>query len=141
VARIRAQVGNDRVLLGLSGGVDSSVLAALLHRAIGAQLTCVFVDHGLLRLGEGDQVMATFAEHMGVRTPAMHMYDGYVISGAIGPLQMLTKEQVQAFIDKVQKTDRVRTSCAALHPGWPTSPTARRRSRRGAIPRWVWDGR
>ena len=67
VARIRAQVGSDRVLLGLSGGVDSSVLAALLHRAIGAQLTCVFVDHGLLRLGEADQVMATFAEHMGVR--------------------------------------------------------------------------
>jgi GMP synthase (glutamine-hydrolysing) len=67
VARIRAQVGTDRVLLGLSGGVDSSVLAALLHAAIGAQLTCVFVDHGLLRLGEGDQVMATFAEHMGVR--------------------------------------------------------------------------
>jgi GMP synthase (glutamine-hydrolysing) len=66
VARIRAQVGKDRVLLGLSGGVDSSVLAALLHKAIGAQLTCVFVDHGLLRLGEGDQVMATFAEHMGV---------------------------------------------------------------------------
>jgi GMP synthase (glutamine-hydrolysing) len=67
VARVRAQVGKDRVLLGLSGGVDSSVLAALLHRAIGAQLTCVFVDHGLLRLGESDQVMATFAEHMGVR--------------------------------------------------------------------------
>jgi len=67
VARVRAQVGGDRVLLGLSGGVDSSVLAALLHRAIGAQLTCVFVDHGLLRLGEGDQVMATFAEHMGLR--------------------------------------------------------------------------
>jgi GMP synthase (glutamine-hydrolysing) len=67
VARIGAQVGNDRVLLGLSGGVDSSVLAALLHQAIGKQLTCVFVDHGLLRLGEGDQVMATFAEHMGVR--------------------------------------------------------------------------
>jgi GMP synthase (glutamine-hydrolysing) len=67
VARIRNQVGSDKVLLGLSGGVDSSVLAALLHRAIGAQLTCVFVDHGLLRLGEADQVMATFAEHMGVR--------------------------------------------------------------------------
>lgn len=66
LARIRAQVGSDKVLLGLSGGVDSSVLAALLHRAIGTQLTCVFVDHGLLRLGEGDQVMATFAEHMGV---------------------------------------------------------------------------
>jgi GMP synthase (glutamine-hydrolysing) len=67
VARIRAQVGSDKVLLALSGGVDSSVLAALLHRAIGAQLTCVFVDHGLLRQGEADQVMATFAEHMGVR--------------------------------------------------------------------------
>jgi GMP synthase (glutamine-hydrolysing) len=67
VSRIRAQVGGDAVLLGLSGGVDSSVLAALLHRAIGPQLTCVFVDHGLLRLGEADQVMATFAEHMGVR--------------------------------------------------------------------------
>lgn len=67
VARIRAQVGEDEVLLGLSGGVDSSVLAALLQRAIGTQLVCVFVDHGLLRLNEGDQVMATFAEHMGVR--------------------------------------------------------------------------
>ncbi len=66
VARIKAQVGADRVLLGLSGGVDSSVLAALLHRAIGAQLIAVFVDHGLLRLGEGDQVMATFAQHMGI---------------------------------------------------------------------------
>jgi GMP synthase (glutamine-hydrolysing) len=66
IARIRAQVGADKVLLGLSGGVDSSVLAALLHRAIGAQLTCVFVDHGLLRLAEGDQVMATFRDHMGV---------------------------------------------------------------------------
>jgi GMP synthase (glutamine-hydrolysing) len=64
---IRAQVGDDEVLLGLSGGVDSSVVAALLHKAIGQQLTCVFVDNGLLRYREGDQVMATFAEHMGVR--------------------------------------------------------------------------
>jgi GMP synthase (glutamine-hydrolysing) len=67
IARIRAQVGRDKVLLALSGGVDSSVVAALLHRAIGDQLVCVFVDHGLLRLGEGDQVMATFAKHMGIR--------------------------------------------------------------------------
>ena len=66
VARVRAQVGGGRVLLGLSGGVDSSVVAALLQRAIGAQLTCVFVDHGLLRLGEGDQVMRTFADSLGV---------------------------------------------------------------------------
>jgi GMP synthase PP-ATPase subunit len=67
VARVRAQVGGGRVLLGLSGGVDSSVVAALLQRAIGAQLTCVFVDHGLLRLGEGDQVMRTFADSLGVQ--------------------------------------------------------------------------
>jgi GMP synthase (glutamine-hydrolysing) len=67
IARVRAQVGKGKVLLGLSGGVDSSVVAALLHRAIGEQLVCVFVDHGLLRLGEGDQVMATFAQHLGVR--------------------------------------------------------------------------
>jgi GMP synthase (glutamine-hydrolysing) len=67
VTRIREQVGRDHVLLGLSGGVDSSVVAALLHRAIGTQLTCVFVDHGLLRQGEGDQVMETFARHMGVK--------------------------------------------------------------------------
>jgi len=66
MARIRAQVGSDRVILGLSGGVDSSVAAALIHRAIGDQLTCVFVDNGLLRLAEGDQVMATFAENLGV---------------------------------------------------------------------------
>ena len=63
----RALVGDGQVVLGLSGGVDSSVVAALLHKAIGDQLTCVFVDNGLLRLHEGDQVMATFAEHMGVR--------------------------------------------------------------------------
>jgi GMP synthase (glutamine-hydrolysing) len=67
IGRVRAQVGGGKVLLGLSGGVDSSVVAALLHRAIADQLVCVFVDHGLLRLGEGDQVMATFAEHLGVR--------------------------------------------------------------------------
>ena len=67
IAQIHAQVGEDEVLLGLSGGVDSSVVAALLHRAIGAQLTCVFVDNGLLRLDEGDQVMTTFARHMGVK--------------------------------------------------------------------------
>ena len=61
VARIREQVGSEEVILGLSGGVDSSVAAALIHRAIGDQLTCVFVDHGLLRLNEGDAVMEMFA--------------------------------------------------------------------------------
>jgi GMP synthase (glutamine-hydrolysing) len=67
IDQIRRRVGTDEVILGLSGGVDSSVVAALLHRAIGHQLTCVFVDNGLLRLGEGDQVMQTFARHMGVK--------------------------------------------------------------------------
>lgn len=67
IGRVREQVGQGRVLLGLSGGVDSSVVAALLHEAIGDKLTCVFVDHGLLRLGEGDHVMETFARHLGVK--------------------------------------------------------------------------
>jgi len=67
IERVRAEVGAQHVLLGLSGGVDSSVVAALLHEAIGDQLTCVFVDNGLLRLDEGDQVMDTFDAHLGVR--------------------------------------------------------------------------
>ncbi len=67
IDRVREQVGGDKVLLGLSGGVDSSVVAALLHRAIGDQLTCVFVDNGLLRKNEGEQVMDMFAKNMGVK--------------------------------------------------------------------------
>ncbi len=66
IHKVREQVGDGEVILGLSGGVDSSVVAALLHKAIGKQLTCVFVDNGLLRLNEGDQVMAMFAEHLGL---------------------------------------------------------------------------
>jgi GMP synthase (glutamine-hydrolysing) len=67
IQKVRTLVGSDKVLLGLSGGVDSSVVAALLHTAIGDQLTCVFVDNGLLRLNEGDQVMEMFASNMGVK--------------------------------------------------------------------------
>jgi GMP synthase (glutamine-hydrolysing) len=66
VARIRAQVGDGRVICGLSGGVDSSVAALLVHKAIGDQLTCVFVDHGLMRKNEGEQVVAAFRDHFGV---------------------------------------------------------------------------
>ncbi|NKB76873.1 MAG: glutamine-hydrolyzing GMP synthase [Gammaproteobacteria bacterium] len=66
IRSVRKQVGDDHVILGLSGGVDSSVVAALLHRAIGPQLTCIFVDTGLLRLDEGDQVMDTFVKNLGV---------------------------------------------------------------------------
>ncbi|MFK8066634.1 MAG: glutamine-hydrolyzing GMP synthase [Gammaproteobacteria bacterium] len=78
VDQIRQQVGSDKVLLGLSGGVDSSVVAALLHRAVGDQLTCVFVDNGLLRLNEGDQVMTTFAEHMGVKVIRVDAEDRFL---------------------------------------------------------------
>ena len=67
IQKIRAMVGKDQVILGLSGGVDSSVAAALIHRAIGKQLTCVFVDNGLLRLNEAEQVMNTFSKNMGVQ--------------------------------------------------------------------------
>jgi GMP synthase (glutamine-hydrolysing) len=65
--KIKSQVGNKKVLLGLSGGVDSSVVAILLDKAIGDKLTCVFVDNGLLRLNEGDEVMKTFSQNLGVK--------------------------------------------------------------------------
>src|SRR3954453_19064744 len=71
VERIRAQVGDERVICGLSGGVDSSVAALLVHRAVGDQLACVFVDHGLLREGEAEQVVKTFGEHFHV--PLVHV--------------------------------------------------------------------
>ena len=82
IARVREQVGDDEVILGLSGGVDSSVVAALLHQAIGDQLTCVFVDTGLLRWQEGDQVMAMFAAEaeaggMGIKVIRVNAADRY----------------------------------------------------------------
>ena len=79
IADVRAKVGTDEVILGLSGGVDSSVVAALLHKAIGDQLTCIFVDNGLLRHQEGDQVMAQFADHMGVRVIRINAEDRFLL--------------------------------------------------------------
>ncbi|BBL56427.1 glutamine-hydrolyzing GMP synthase [Methylomonas koyamae] len=86
---VREKVGSDQVILGLSGGVDSSVVAALLHRAIGEQLTCVFVDTGLLRLHEGDQVMAMFAQHMGIKVIRVDAEARYMaaLSGVNDPEQ------------------------------------------------------
>jgi GMP synthase (glutamine-hydrolysing) len=86
---VRAKVGSDQVILGLSGGVDSSVVAALLHKAIGDQLTCVFVDTGLLRLHEGDQVMAIFAEHLGVKVIRVNAEQRYLqaLAGVTDPEQ------------------------------------------------------
>ena len=78
VQKIREQVGDEEVILGLSGGVDSSVAAALIHRAIGDQLTCVFVDHGLLRLNEAEQVMKTFADHLGVHVIHVDASDAFM---------------------------------------------------------------
>ncbi len=78
IQSVRDSVGTDTVILGLSGGVDSSVVAALLHKAIGQQLTCVFVDTGLLRLNEGDQVMAMFAKHMGINVIRVNAEQRYL---------------------------------------------------------------
>ncbi len=78
VARIRAQVGDARVVCGLSGGVDSSVAALLVHKAIGDQLTCVFVDHGLMRHNEGDQVIAAFRDHFRVPLVAVDAEDRFL---------------------------------------------------------------
>ncbi len=113
IAKVRAQVGDDQVLLGLSGGVDSSVVAALLHRAIGERLTCVFVDNGLLRLGEGDQVMATFARHMGVkviRVDASELFLGR-LKGIADPEQkrkVIGASFIEVFDDEASKLTDVR---------------------------------
>ena len=97
---IRAKVGDDDVLLGLSGGVDSSVVAALLHRAIGDRLTCVFVDTGLLRLDEGDEVMEIFAENMGVKVVRVNAEQRF-LSDLEGTLDPEAKRKIigHAFID------------------------------------------
>ena len=93
VTSVRKQVGSDEVILGLSGGVDSSVVAALLHKAIGQQLTCIFVDNGLLRLHEGDQVMDTFAEHMGVKVIRVDAEDRF-LAGLAGISEPEKKRKV-----------------------------------------------
>jgi GMP synthase (glutamine-hydrolysing) len=89
VAAIRTQVGDGRVVLGLSGGVDSAVAAALMHRALGNQLTCIFVDHGLLRQGEADQVVETFEREMGMQLVAVNAVEEYLeaLEGVTDPEQ------------------------------------------------------
>ncbi|HHL18679.1 MAG TPA: glutamine-hydrolyzing GMP synthase [Thiothrix sp.] len=80
IANAREKIGNDQVILGLSGGVDSSVVAAILHKAIGKQLVCVFVDTGLLRHKEGDQVMALFAQNMGVKVIRVNAEERFLVA-------------------------------------------------------------
>ncbi|MES2564953.1 MAG: glutamine-hydrolyzing GMP synthase, partial [Pseudomonadota bacterium] len=102
VARIRESVGTDEVILGLSGGVDSSVAAALIHKAIGQQLTCVFVDHGLLRLNEAQQVMGTFARHMHLKVIHVDAADQFydALAGVCDPehkRKIIGKQFVEVF--------------------------------------------
>ncbi|HLO63209.1 MAG TPA: glutamine-hydrolyzing GMP synthase [Azonexus sp.] len=102
VDAIQRQVGDEEVILGLSGGVDSSVAAALIHKAIGDQLTCVFVDHGLLRLNEGDMVMEMFARNLGVKVIRVDAVDDFMgkLAGVSDPEQkrkIIGKEFVEVF--------------------------------------------
>jgi GMP synthase (glutamine-hydrolysing) len=102
IAKVRAQVGKEEVILGLSGGVDSSVVAALLHRAIGDQLTCVFVDNGLLRLNEAEQVMKTFASNLGVKVIHVDACDQFLghLQGVSDPeakRKIIGREFVEVF--------------------------------------------
>ena len=113
VARVREQVGGDRVLLGLSGGVDSSVVAALLNRAIGDQLVCVFVDHGLLRAGEGDQVMTTLGQNMGVRVIRVNAEQRFLdgLRGVADPedkRKIIGRLFVEVFEEEAHKLEGVR---------------------------------
>ncbi|MEI8162007.1 MAG: glutamine-hydrolyzing GMP synthase [Betaproteobacteria bacterium] len=113
IDKVRAQVGGEEVILGLSGGVDSSVVAALLHRAIGDQLTCVFVDNGLLRLNEGVQVMDTFARNLGVKVihvDAASQFLGH-LQGVSDPEQkrkIIGREFVEVFQAEAQKLPNAR---------------------------------
>ncbi|QJD59158.1 glutamine-hydrolyzing GMP synthase [Pseudomonas sp. gcc21] len=113
IATVREQVGDAKVLLGLSGGVDSSVVAALLHQAIGDQLTCVFVDNGLLRLHEGDQVMAMFAENMGVKVIRVDAEDMFLsrLLGVTDPEEkrkIIGRSFIEVFDQEATKLEGIR---------------------------------
>ena len=110
VARIRAQVGDGHAICGLSGGVDSSVAALLVHRAIGDRLTCVFVDHGLMRKDEGAQVVATFADHFKVRLVAVDAEQRFLsrLRGVTDPevkRKIVGEEFIRVFEEEAAKLD------------------------------------
>ena len=118
IHKLRKQVGDDEVILGLSGGVDSSVVAALLHKAIGSQLTCIFVDNGLLRLNEGDEVMEVFREHMGVNVIRINAEDRFLstLEGLDDP-EMKRKAIGNLFIDIFEEEAAKRNNARWLAQG------------------------
>ncbi|MFN3882598.1 MAG: glutamine-hydrolyzing GMP synthase [Nitrincola lacisaponensis] len=118
IVKVRAQVGDNKVLLGLSGGVDSSVVAALLHRAIGDRLTCVFVDNGLLRKHEGNQVMEMFARNMGVRVIRVDAEDRFLgrLAGQADP-EAKRKIIGNTFIEVFDEEAQTLTDCRFLAQG------------------------
>jgi GMP synthase (glutamine-hydrolysing) len=113
VGRIQSEVGRDEVILGLSGGVDSSVAAALIHRAIGKQLTCVFVDNGLLRLNEAEQVMDTFSRSLGVKVIHVDASEEFLrhLQGVVDPetkRRIIGREFVEVFQREAAKIANAR---------------------------------
>jgi GMP synthase (glutamine-hydrolysing) len=142
IAALRAQVGQERVLCGLSGGVDSSVVAALLHRAIGDQLTCLFVDHGLLRQGEAEQVIDTFQRAMQMPLVAVNAAEAFLadLEGIVDPeikrkrighrfIRVFEEEAARIAARWAASADRspppaVRAGASVRGTGEPGSPTA-----------------
>jgi len=113
VETIRAQVGDAKVICGLSGGVDSSVVAALLHRAIGDQLTCVFVDHGMLRLDEAEEVVRVFRDQFHIDLVHVDAEERYLtlLAGVTDPelkRRIIGEEFWKVFFDEATKLEGVR---------------------------------
>jgi GMP synthase PP-ATPase subunit len=115
-------VGDDEVILGLSGGVDSSVVAALLHKAIGDQLTCVFVDNGLLRLNEGDMVMEMFARNLGVKVIHVDATEQFM-----GHLKGVPtrKPSARSSAASLSKSSRPKRPSCPTPNGWPRARSTR----------------
>ena len=129
VEKIRAEVGDEEVILGLSGGVDSSVTAALIHRAIGQRLTCVFVDNGLLRKNEREQVRETFEKNMGLKLIVVDAIDRFMnaLAGVSDPEQkrkIIGREFVNVFQEEAAKIKNAKwLAQGTIYPDVAACPT------------------